>query len=164
MNDKITNWYEFLVAGPDFGTCAGKIERFFSNNLLVRYDQVRSDAAGSLSAANKDFATCLQTALAANRTLIKGLVADLEEEGFADLSQWHTMQQGYVSNTVHTLAHMLDGFFGVDSCFYNLVDDSHQVSETLMKKIAQKPQEYWLIKTEASSEQPDVDRVPFMRK
>ena len=161
---KITNCHEFLVAGPDFETCAGKVERFFTNNVLVRYDSVQSDASQSVAADGKKFFTRLDEAIEAHRAVIKDLVATLKEEGGADLGQWHTMQQGYVSNTVHTLAHLLDGFFGIDSRFYNLIDDSHQVSEVLMEKIHQNPQEYWLIKTEGSSDSPDIDRLPFLRK
>ncbi len=130
----------------------------------MRYDQIYCDAARSCSAVDKDFAQSLRAAVAANKTVIKKLVADLAEEGFADPGKWHTMPQGYVSNTVHTLAHLLDGFFGIDSKFYNLIDDSHQVSMALMEKIDQSPQEYWLVKIVGSSERPDVNRVPFLRK
>ncbi len=161
---KINNYHDFLVAGPDFDTCARKVERFFEKNVLVRYDRVHSDASQSLPASEKDFNTRLQAAIELHREVIKDLVDTLEEEGGADLSQWHTMEQGYVSNTVHTLAHLLDGFFGIDSRFYNLVDHSHQVSDVLMEKIPQSPQEFWLIKTEGSSDGPDTDRLPFLRK
>lgn len=164
MQDKITNWHEFLVAGPDFETCARKVERFFKKNVLVRYERVRCDESQSLPAYGKYFHIRLQTALELNRKVVKKLVGTLAQEGFADLGQWHTMEQGYISNTVHTLAHLLDGFFGIDSCFYNLVDDSHQVSDVLMEKITKSTQGYWLIKTEGSSGRPDIDRLSFLRK
>ena len=38
---------------------------------------------------------------------------------------FHNIKQGYLSKTLHILSHFLDGFIGIDSYFYNLIDDSH---------------------------------------
>ncbi len=164
MDREIANFHELLVKGPDFETCSQKVALFFEKNMLVRYDRIRVDEQDSVPAHSKEFHARLDAVMTENRQAIKDIVASLKDEGFADLEKWHRMGQGYVSNTVHTLAHLLDGFFGIDSRFYNLIDDSHLVSEQLSQKIDNNPQLYWLIKIEGNSERPDVDRIPFLRK
>ncbi len=52
------------------------------------------------------------------------------------------MPQGYKSKMLHVITHFLDGFFGIDTFFYNLEEDSHWVSEELQKKIAEAPTYY----------------------
>ena len=53
---------------------------------------------------------------------------------------------------LHVITHLLDGFFGIDSYFYNLVEDSHWVSEELRATIKTSPSRYWLIAVEADFE------------
>jgi hypothetical protein len=55
------------------------------------------------------------------------------------------LQQGYVTKVLHTLTHLLDGFIGIDSVFYNLVEDSHWASEGLLKALQDTAGEYWLV-------------------
>jgi hypothetical protein len=55
------------------------------------------------------------------------------------------LKPGYPSKVLHILTHMLDGFIGIDSAFYNLVEDSHWLSEPLRTTILRNPEGYWLV-------------------
>ena len=60
------------------------------------------------------------------------------------------METGHLSNTVHTIAHLLDSFFGIDSCFFNLVEESHWVTDSLKKEIRENPSLYLLVNVKGS--------------
>jgi len=143
--------HEMLVSGPDFATCCRKTRRFFERNLLVRYDQVQVVEAESVSAAHAVFWERLAAARAANREVLAGLLAELSAEGFRATADLMIMPQGYQSKILHTVAHLLDGFFGIDSRFYNLEEDSHGLTEAMQHKISTAPAGFWLIKVAASS-------------
>jgi hypothetical protein len=61
------------------------------------------------------------------------------------VDQLLTLKQGYATKILHTLTHLLDGFIGIDSAFYNLVEDSHWVSGELAEAIRVAGAEYWLV-------------------
>ncbi len=69
-------------------------------------------------------------------------------EGVSLLNDLENMPQGYRTKMLHVITHLLDGFFGIDSYFYNLEEDSHQVSEELKKKMAGELTDYWLLPVE----------------
>jgi hypothetical protein len=73
------------------------------------------------------------------------MLAHLKEEGVTSLDQLPELEQGYVTKILHTLTHLLDGFIGIDSVFYNLVEDSHRVSAGLSDAIRANPADYWLV-------------------
>ncbi|MFH1217441.1 MAG: hypothetical protein V1706_13150 [Pseudomonadota bacterium] len=164
MDSDFINTHYFLADGPDLPTSINKVNHFFASTVLVKYEQVRVEKEEAFSSVDERFAEMLDQAIAGNGGLLNKLLGELEAEGFAELSRWSTMPQGYLSKTVHAVAHMLDGFFGVDSAFYNLVDDSHWVSETLMERIKKSPDGFWLIKAVGISHMPEMDRIPFLRR
>jgi hypothetical protein len=43
----------------------------------------------------------------------------------------------------------LDGFFGIDTYFFNLEEESHWVSVELQKSMEAAPSAYWLLTIEA---------------
>ena len=101
----------------------------------------------------------LQEGLAANHQAIGELLENLKDEGFTTLEDLQGVEKGYVSKIFHTIAHLLDGFIGIDSRFYNLVEDSHDISRDLQQNILAAPQNYWIIKVKgriasAKSEDP----------
>ncbi|MEJ2057239.1 MAG: hypothetical protein P8X39_05310, partial [Desulfofustis sp.] len=55
------------------------------------------------------------------------------------------LNQGYQSKILHIIAHFLDGFIGIDSVFYNLIDDSHWLSDETRDKIEQQPDRFRLL-------------------
>lgn len=164
MDSDFINTHYFLIDGEDLQAGMNKVNHFFSTTVLVKYDQVVLEKSGSCCALEERFGEMLGQAVALNRQLLEKLLKELAQEGFADLGRWHEMPQGYLSKTVHAAAHMLDGFFGVDSSFYNLVEDSHWVSDKLRERILQDPRGFWLIPARCLSRVADIDRVPFLRR
>ena len=163
MADDLTKSLFILTSCPDYKTGKTAVERFFAKNVLVKYDTVHVVETESVSAQNNGFWPAVDHGVSANRHIVKKMVDELQEEGFGHTDSWDTMGQGYASSTLHTIAHMLDGFFGIDSVFYNLVEDSHWLSPMCLGRIKADPGAFWLFTVEVKSEGPDVDRVPFMR-
>lgn len=164
MDSDFINTHYFLVDGPDLRAAINKVNHFFAATVLIRYEQVTVDEGQARAGLDAGFAEMLAKAIAGNKSLLAKLLGELEEEGFGDMGRWNAMPQGYLSKIVHSVAHMLDGFFGVDSAFYNLIDDSHWVSESLMAQIKKTPERFWLITAVGSSHLPEIDRVPFLRR
>ena len=92
-------------------------------------------------------------------TLVVGFINELTGCGVNRLDDIKNLEQGYKSKTLHTIAHLLDGFFGIDSCFFNLIEDSHWLSAALKDKIMENPGQYWLVEAHPVFEasQPDRD-------
>ena len=100
----------------------------------------------SVNGDDKEFSTRLQEGLAANHQAVGELLRNLKNEGFDSLEDIQGVDKGYVSKIFHTIAHLLDGFIGIDSRFYNLEEDSHGISRDLQQKILFEPQNYWILK------------------
>jgi len=152
-----------LVDGPDFDTSRRRVERFFARTILVKYDSVQVVAEKSCNGADQQFWEKLDAGIAENRNLAADLLTELKETGLTELDKLTTLPQGYATKILHTMAHLLDGFFGVDSRFYNLNDDSHWLNDSQLAQIKQKPESYWLIHVEASSQTGDADQVSTLR-
>lgn len=164
MDADLSNTHLLLVEGENYELCRDHVLRFFHKNVLVKYDRVIIVADDSFSAQQDGFTTRLEAGLEQNRKLVQQLLTELQQDGFGDLGRWQQMPQGYLSKTVHEIAHLLDGFFGIDSAFYNLLDDSHWVSTQRQQEIRRCPEHYWLIRADGSSRMPQVDRLPFLRR
>jgi len=164
MDSDLINSHMLLAAGQNFESCRDNVLRFFHNTILVKYDRVNVIADESASALQKNFMELLESEVEKNRQRVEQLLTELRQEGFGDLGKWQSMPQGYPSKTVHEIAHLLDGFFGIDSSFYNLIDDSHWVSAQLQQEIGRHRERYWLIRAYGSSQLPEFDRVPFLRR
>lgn len=142
----MNNIHELLLEGQSFAAAEQKALRFFAHNLLARYEQARVMAESSCSAGHPDFWSRLTAGLDENRRRAADLIGELGEAGLTSLNQLRDLPQGYESKILHTLAHLLDGFFGIDSYLYNLVDDSHRVSEARRRLIREAPHRYWLLR------------------
>ena len=143
--------HEFLVQGVDLSACTARIHTFLEEYQLVRYGQVEVIESASLTGRDPAFAARLEEALSENRRRIRAFLEELRGEGVENLRQLETLPQGYQSKTLHTVTHLVDGFFGIDSFFYNLVEGSHGVSEDLMGRMAADPVGYRLISLKASA-------------
>jgi len=151
--------HDILLAGADFESCRKRVARFFDRTMLIRYDEVLVLENESICGTGKEFSTRLQEGLEANHQAIGELLENLKDEGFTTLEDLQGVEKGYVSKIFHTIAHLLDGFIGIDSRFYNLVEDSHDISRDLQQNILAAPQNYWIIKVKgriasAKSEDP----------
>lgn len=160
---ELTGTHELLVAGPDFETCRHKVLRFFARTELIRYDVVRVREEAAVNAGNPVFWERLAQGEAANRQVIDELFAELAAEGFQTAADFRHLGQGYVSKVFHTIAHLLDGFIGIDSRLYNLEEDSHRLSRGLRQKILAAPAEYWLLTVIGASQAGDADPLDRLR-
>ena len=142
---------EVLSTGQDFETCTRKALHFFQIYQLVRYSQIRIDEEYSLPASSTDFWDKMRDAIRENRLILRQLLKELGDEGVKTLKDLEELPQGYKSTILHTATHFLDGFFGVDTYFYNLIEDSHWVSEDLRKKILSSPSHFWLLSIDAET-------------
>lgn len=161
---QLTVSHEILVSGPDFATCKIRVQRFFERYMLVRYDTVRIDEQEAANAGQPIFFDRLERALAGNHEVLKELLEDLRLQGYTSLDDLQALPQGLASKTLHIASHLLDGFFGIDSHFYNLEDDSHWLTEKKRQQISRQPEAFWLLKVTASSAEGSADRVQFLRE
>jgi len=163
---ELTGTHDLLVAGPDFETCRQKVERFFARTELIRYDEIRVEEA-AVNAGDPVFWERLAAGEAANRQIIDELFAELAAEGFQNAADFRHMGQGYLSKVFHTIAHLLDGFIGIDSRFYNLEEDSNRLSRGLRQQILAAPAAYWLLTVIGAShadDDNDLDRLRSFEK
>jgi hypothetical protein len=141
--------HEILVKGADFETCKAKVLQFFEQYQLVRYSQIDIPRDAALAAGDPKFEDGLQKAILKNRGIVDTLAAELQREGVDTLHDLAALPQGYKTKMLHVITHLLDGFFGIDTYFYNLEEDSHWVSDMLSKKIHAHSSQYWLLTIEA---------------
>lgn len=135
----------FLVRSSSKELAARHVQHYLTGNQLVCYAEFFVEPNEVLSGADPLFAQTLTHGLAANDNFARRMLAHLKEEGITSLDQLPDLQQGYVTKVLHTLTHLLDGFIGIDSVFYNLVEDSHRLSPELADSIRSAPADYWLV-------------------
>ncbi len=136
-----------------------KVLGFLKDYQLVCYDTINLDSSNVIQASSPLFWGTVNDAINRNRLTIKALLEQLSEEGYGQFEHLHEIPQGYLSKIFHTVAHILDGFFGIDSYFYNLLEDSHWVSREFIKEINAHPSEYWLVKVMGLSNT-NLDKMP----
>jgi hypothetical protein len=147
----LESYHEFLSEGADLRACTERLFTFLENYQLVRYRSVEVVEKSCLSAADGSFSGRLDDSLEVNGQRIRSFLEELRQEGVEYLTDLESLPQGYQSKTLHTLTHLLDGFFGIDSHFYNLIEESHGVSARLKKKIKSDPDGYMLLALRAST-------------
>ena len=145
----IKYYHTILVRGSDFEACKKKVLLFFEKYQLVRYSSIAISESKSLSAANSGFDNRLNEAILKNRQIVSELIGELQAEEIKTLNDLNVLPQGYKSKMLHVITHFLDGFFGIDTYFYCLEDDSHWVTEESLEKIKASPPDYWLLSLEA---------------
>ncbi|MEW6218587.1 MAG: hypothetical protein AB1634_03520 [Thermodesulfobacteriota bacterium] len=155
--------HEILVPAADLATASQRVRRFFDQYQLVRYDAAQVRAEASWPASRPELWQAVDRGEAANRQAVANLLRDLGALGLAGLPDLANLEQGYPSKLLHTLAHFLDGFFGVDSAFYNLAEDSHWLSASLRQRIAAEPDGYWLLTVAATFCGVSADRTGLLR-
>jgi 23S rRNA A1618 N6-methylase RlmF len=103
----------------------------------------------SVSASNPEFHDRLEKAIRSNRRILHTLVKELQIENIITLDDLNELPQGYKTKMLHVITHFLDGFFGIDTYFYNLVEDSHWVSEEMQSRIVKNPSDFRLLSLDA---------------
>jgi hypothetical protein len=138
--------HDILIAGSDFKSCQKQMLRFFDRTMLIRYDEVEVLENESIHAGTEDFSNRMTEGLAANQKVLREFIVNMQQEGFSSLDDLHGLEKGYISKLLHIIAHLVDGFIGIDSRFYNLVEDSHGVSRNLWQQITTAPENYWILR------------------
>jgi len=143
-------YHEILAPGLNFEVAAERVRRFFARYQLVRYDDIAILRHRSMRADEPGFWARIEEAESANKHILDELIRPLEQEGFRSLAALRSLSPGYQSKMLHTIAHLLDGFFGVDSFFYHLEADSHWLTPAMRQEIEAAPANHWLLAVEAS--------------
>ena len=135
----------FLLKSADAAECLERVQRYLSSYDLLRYSRVESGDAPPMPASDPDFQSRLEEGMGENRRRLRSLLDELRREGIETLEDLGELSQGHLTNTLHTVTHLLDGFFGIDSHFFNLVEGTHEVSDVMREKMASDPGQYMLV-------------------
>jgi hypothetical protein len=141
--------HDMLVSGPNLATCERHVRLFLAKSQLVHYDSVEIDRQHSVNGTAPRFHDLLQGAIAENHHILNDLLGKLQEEGCATLEDLLTLPQGFKSKLLHTISHLLDGFFGIDSRFFDIDEISHWCTENRRQLLAERPAECWLLRVKA---------------
>ncbi len=144
-----------LVSAPSIEKGSAQVQDFFLNSLLVRYDKIEIRAEKCHRGSDKEFKAALQNSLATNRKNVCNLIEEFKKTGFQTADDLIKVKHGYPSKTLHIISHFLDGFIGIDSVFYNLIEESHCISEETARAIERAPKKFWLIHLDCYSDTPE---------
>jgi hypothetical protein len=143
--------HDLMVSGQDLQTCSRRVQRFFERSQLVQYDSISVDLPHSINGADPRFEELLNRAIDQNRAVLADLLATVKKEGCREIDDLLHLPQGFQSKLLHVMSHLLDGFFGVDSRFFDIDEISNWVTASRRKKIRESPEECWLIRVKAES-------------
>jgi hypothetical protein len=143
--------HTFLVNGPDFPVCSQRVLHFFAKTQLVHYDHIEIIPEHSCSALSASFQTLLDKALQKNHAKLEMLLEELDDAGYKTVADLLYIPHGYPSKILHTIAHITDGFFGIDAFFLDLDQSSYRLSEQRRQEIKQQPGNWWILTVKASS-------------
>jgi len=147
--------HKVLVAGNSFDNCCDQVHRFFDLTSLVMYDCVQVIGEFCRSGLDADFFEAVAAAEQKNREMLDTLIEDLQQTGARTIHDLRRLEHGYPSKVLHIIAHLLDGFVGIDSYFYNLPADSHWLGADERGAIRENPGSYWLIHIDCYSASPE---------
>ena len=142
--------HAILVKGADFRSARDRVLNFFERYQLVRYSKVEISEKEALHATQDGFLDAVGHALEENRRIVHALVEELRGEGIRSAEDLARIPQGYQSKMLHVITHFMDGFFGIDTYFYNLEEDSHWVSGETRAEISSQPSGFWLLTVDAA--------------
>lgn len=140
---KISHLFLVEAESPEEGT--EQVEHYLKGNPLITYSDLVIRPDEIIGSKEGRFGPMLEKGIAKNMDFALSLIETLKSEGVETLDGLVHMEEGYLTKLLHTLTHLLDGFIGVDSVFYNLVEDSHRISRTLKMSVDTEREKYWLI-------------------
>lgn len=147
--------HKVLVNGDSYEHCVDQVHKYFDLTSLVIYDCIEAVESKCFSGLDAPFQKTIDAAENQNRRVMQELIDELVASGIKKTTELRNVEQGYLSKTLHILSHFLDGFIGIDSYFYNLIDDSHWLSNATAQEIKQTPQHYWLIHIDCFATTPE---------
>ena len=137
--------HKILLSGESLGHCRKQVVNYFNRTTLVTYDFVQVIEDKSSSGLDVTFLEDISRAEELNRAETRRLIEELKENDILSIDSLLHIHQGYESKLLHILSHMLDGFIGIDSRFFNLIDDSHWLTEKTASAIGKNPKHFWLL-------------------
>lgn len=146
--------HKVLVAGDSFHHCCDQVHRFFDLTSLVIYDCIQVIDEKCRSGLDADFFEVVAAAEQRNRQTVDTLITELLQTGVSAISDLRRLEHGYPSKVLHIISHLLDGFIGIDSHFYNLPADSHWLGTDELKAVKAHPGGFWLIHIDCYSATP----------
>jgi len=147
--------HNILLGGESFVHCSDQVHRFFDLTSLVIYDCIEIQEERSFSGLDVDFFQQIDLAQHTNQQRVQRLVEELHQSGIKKTLDFVNIEQGYLSKTFHILSHFLDGFIGIDSHFYNLLDDSHWLGADTRKLISENKGHYWFLHVDGYTATPE---------
>ena len=138
-----------LLSGPDRETCEHLVRRFFKKSQLVHYDSIAFDQHSIVNGSDPEFAQLLENAVAENHRKLGEFLAKLQQEGCTSLDDLLVLDQGFKSKLLHTMSHLLDGFFGIDSRFFDIDEISHWITANRRTQLEQSADRCWLVRVTA---------------
>ncbi|MBB1078006.1 hypothetical protein HUU62_26770 [Rhodoferax sp. 4810] len=137
--------HNMLLVGDSFDHCSEQVHKFFDLTSLVVYDCIEIVESQTFSSQDADFFDRIVAAEEHNRQAVQKLINELIKAKIKKTEDFLNIEQGYLSKTLHIMTHFLDGFIGVDSYFYNLIDDSHWLPPATAQAIHEKSHHFWLL-------------------
>lgn len=156
--------HKILLAGDSLAHCQDQVKKYFDLTSLVIYDCIEIPENKCISGLDTAFLRLIRKAENRNKDSVRELTAELEEAGFTNSRDLINIQQGYVSKVFHILSHFLDGFIGIDSYFFNLLDDSHWLPDSTETMIKDDPARYWLLHLDCFSMTPEEAGILHLSK
>ncbi len=147
--------HTILVSAKNYKNACSQVQDFFDHTLLVRYDKITICRSKSYSGKNRKFTVELSQSIAANRKTLNRFIDEFAKTGFQQIEDFKEVECGYPSKLLHIITHFIDGFIGIDTTFYNLIDDSHWLPDHTRESIKKKPDHFWLIRLDGYSETPE---------
>jgi hypothetical protein len=141
----MTSEHIFLVEAESPEQALSQVVKFLSSYQLVRYDRFEVKREEIISVQDERFWEVLEKGLQKNYEILQGFIGELKSEGYQLVDDLRSLPQGYLSKLVHLIAHFVDGFFSIDSYFYNLIEDSHFLSPYFKRRMLRGRQNFYLI-------------------
>jgi hypothetical protein len=151
---KLLARHSVLATGGSSEDARAQVLHFFKATSLVNYDKIIIPTEGMTPATDPVFNERLEQGLRRNREILDRFLDELSAAQPTPELDIANLPQGYPSKIFHIIAHFLDGFIGIDSAFYNLVDDSHWLPDKSRDRIGTEPEKFWLFQLECYSMSP----------
>ena len=137
--------HKILVQSENDQEACELAERFFQRTTLVNYDNLEIIRGKIISGADPSFFSDLDQAVEENLKLMRESIGTLQKGGCHSLADVLSLTDPYLCKVFHITAHLVDGFIDIDSAFYNIIEDSHRVSDPLRREIQTAPDHYRLL-------------------
>lgn len=138
----------FLAQAESTKEAVRQVMHFLQTSDLVSYERLNIDETSVMDGNSDTFWEDLQRGVEKNRKFSRRVLQELQEAGLYEVTDLLALPQGYPSKLLHILTHMVDGFVGIDSVFYNMVEDSHWLGEKVETVIRENPEQFWLVPVE----------------